>query len=64
MPLRYQFLLSGLLTLLFKLGAFLADRPLAWWLAAVISLVLVFGGDLLWELALDGDNSGDDGSGD
>ncbi len=43
--------LSALLTLLIKAGVALFGHSIAWWLAALIALVVVFGGFLI----LDGD---------
>jgi hypothetical protein len=39
--------LSAVLTLLIKGGVALFDHWIAWWLAALISLVVVFGGWLI-----------------
>lgn len=38
---------SAVLTLLIKGGVALADHWIAWWLAAAIALVVVFGGWLI-----------------
>lgn len=47
---------SALLTLLIKGGVALFNHWIAWWLAAVISLAVVFGG---WLIFIDGDGAWD-----
>lgn len=42
----------GLLTMAIKVGGLILDYSIAWWLATAISLVLVFGG---WLIFVDGD---------
>lgn len=49
-----QLALSAVLTLLIKGGVALFDHWIAWWLAALIALVVVFGGFLLIDVDLDG----------
>ncbi|MEU7170363.1 hypothetical protein ABZ949_02580 [Micromonospora tulbaghiae] len=43
----WKLLASAILTLLIKGGVAMFDHWIAWWLAAAIALVLVFGGWLI-----------------
>lgn len=42
-----RLVVSGLLTVVVKVGAASIGYSIDWWLAAVVSLVLVFGGCLI-----------------
>jgi hypothetical protein len=48
--------ITAVLTLAIKAGVALADHWIAWWLAALISLVVVFGG---WFVLVDSDGAWD-----
>lgn len=51
-----RLLLSAAVTLLIKGGVALIGHSIAWWLAALIALVLVFGG---WFVLIDSDGAWD-----
>lgn len=51
-----KLLASAVLTLLIKGGVALFNHWIAWWLAAVIALVITFGG---WLILVDSDGSWD-----
>lgn len=51
-----RLLLSAVLTLLIKGGVAVFGHSIAWWFAAVIALVLVFGG---WFILVDSDGAFD-----
>jgi hypothetical protein len=48
-----KLLISALLTVLIKAGVALLGHSVAWWLAALIALVVVFGG---WFVIVDSDD--------
>ena len=48
----YKLIISAFLTLIIKGGVALVGHTIAWWLAGLISLVVVFGGFLIF---IDGD---------
>lgn len=62
MPLRYELLLSAVLTVVIKAAVTALDGAIAWWLAALIALVVVFGGVLIFTSGSDSD-SGSGGGG-
>jgi hypothetical protein len=52
----FKLLLSALFALIIKGGVALFDHSIAWWLAAVLALALVFG---FWLVFIDGDGAFD-----